>query len=112
MSVTEYHRQVYGTVGRVIPGIEVGIQVRDWDVDVVLLAAVASPILEAFYGLRCRRGIPVVGTIMSMSVAPFVARTVPLIVGTERIREAALRAVTAGSRCWSRPSTRGGPSLG
>jgi long-chain acyl-CoA synthetase len=26
MSVTEYHRQVYGTVGRVIPGIEVGIQ--------------------------------------------------------------------------------------
>ncbi|TDO24389.1 AMP-dependent synthetase/ligase [Pedobacter duraquae] len=26
MSVTEYDRQVYGTVGRVIPGIEVGIQ--------------------------------------------------------------------------------------
>ncbi|ATP55462.1 AMP-binding protein [Pedobacter ginsengisoli] len=26
MSVTEYHRQVYGTVGRVIPGIEIGIQ--------------------------------------------------------------------------------------
>lgn len=26
MSVTEYHRQVYGTVGRVLPGIEVGIQ--------------------------------------------------------------------------------------
>lgn len=26
MAVTEYHRQVYGTVGRVIPGIEVGIQ--------------------------------------------------------------------------------------
>ncbi|WP_026903652.1 AMP-dependent synthetase/ligase [Pedobacter glucosidilyticus] len=26
MSVTEYQRQVYGTVGRVIPGIEVGIQ--------------------------------------------------------------------------------------
>lgn len=26
MSVTEYHRQVYGTVGRVIPGIEVGVQ--------------------------------------------------------------------------------------
>jgi long-chain acyl-CoA synthetase len=26
MSVTEYNRQVYGTVGRVIPGIEVGIQ--------------------------------------------------------------------------------------
>ena len=26
MSVTEYHRQIYGTVGRVIPGIEIGIQ--------------------------------------------------------------------------------------
>jgi long-chain acyl-CoA synthetase len=26
MSVTEYHRQVYGTVGRIIQGIEVGIQ--------------------------------------------------------------------------------------
>lgn len=26
MSVTEYHRQVYGTVGRILPGIEVGIQ--------------------------------------------------------------------------------------
>ncbi len=26
MSVTEYNRQVYGTVGRVIPGIEIGIQ--------------------------------------------------------------------------------------
>jgi long-chain acyl-CoA synthetase len=26
MSVTEYHRQVYGTVGRIIPGIEVAIQ--------------------------------------------------------------------------------------
>jgi long-chain acyl-CoA synthetase len=26
MAVTEFHRQVYGTVGRIIPGIEVGIQ--------------------------------------------------------------------------------------
>ena len=26
MSVTEFHRQIYGTVGRVIPGIEIGIQ--------------------------------------------------------------------------------------
>lgn len=26
MSVTEYHRQVYGTVGRVLPDIEIGIQ--------------------------------------------------------------------------------------
>lgn len=26
VAVTEYHRQIYGTVGRVIPGIEIGIQ--------------------------------------------------------------------------------------
>lgn len=26
MSVTEFHRQIYGTVGRVIPGIEIGVQ--------------------------------------------------------------------------------------
>ncbi len=26
VSVTEYHRQIYGTVGRVVPGIEIGIQ--------------------------------------------------------------------------------------
>ncbi|HTH82932.1 MAG TPA: long-chain fatty acid--CoA ligase [Mucilaginibacter sp.] len=26
MSVTEYHRQIYGTVGRIVPGIEVAIQ--------------------------------------------------------------------------------------
>ncbi len=26
IAVTEYHRQIYGTVGRIIPGIEVGVQ--------------------------------------------------------------------------------------
>jgi long-chain acyl-CoA synthetase len=38
MSVTEYDRQVYGTVGRIIPGIEVGIQ----DPDTKELLAVQS----------------------------------------------------------------------
>ena len=76
---------VMGTLARLV---------RDRDVDVVH-GYEWPPILEAFYGLRSRRGIPVVGTIMSMSVAPFVPRTMPLIVGTERIREAAL---TAGHR--------------
>ncbi|MDF3076625.1 MAG: AMP-binding protein [Sphingobacteriaceae bacterium] len=38
MSVTEYHRQVYGTVGRVIPGIEVGIQ----DVDTKEFVAIQT----------------------------------------------------------------------
>lgn len=73
---------VMGTLARLV---------RDRGVDVVH-GYEWPPILNAFYGLRSRRGIPVVGTIMSMSVAPFVPRTVPLIVGTERIREAALAA--------------------
>ncbi len=38
MSVTEYHRQVYGTVGRIIPGIEVAIQ----DVDSKTLLTVQT----------------------------------------------------------------------
>ena len=38
MAVTEYHRQVYGTVGRVIPGIEVGIQ----DVDTKAFIAIQN----------------------------------------------------------------------
>ena len=73
---------VMGTLARLV---------RDRGVDVVH-GYEWPPILESFYGLRPRRGIPVVGTIWSMSVAPFVPRTVPLIVGTERIREAALKA--------------------
>ena len=64
---------------------------RDRDVDVVH-GYEWPPILEAFYALRFRRATPVVGTIMSMSVAPFVPHTIPLVVGTERIREAALSA--------------------
>lgn len=76
---------VMGTLARLV---------QDRNVDVVH-GYEWPPILEAFYGLRSRRGTPVIGTIMSMSVAPFVPRTVPLIVGTERIREAAL---TAGHR--------------
>lgn len=38
LSVTEYHRQVYGTVGRIIPRIEVGIQ----DVDTKAILAVQT----------------------------------------------------------------------
>lgn len=50
------------------------------------------PVIEAFLGTRVWRGTAVVGTVMAMSVVPFFPRTVPLTVGTERIREAALRA--------------------
>jgi phosphatidyl-myo-inositol alpha-mannosyltransferase len=50
------------------------------------------PVLEAFLGLGLWRRTPVVGTVMAMSVAPFIPRTVPLMVGTEQIRVAALEA--------------------
>ena len=50
------------------------------------------PVIEAFFGPGLWLRTPVVGTVMSMSVAPFFPRTVPLLVGTERIREAALAA--------------------
>ena len=50
------------------------------------------PVIEAFFGPGLRLRTPVVGTVMSMSVAPFFPRTVPLLVGTEQIREAALAA--------------------
>nr|WP_042177649.1 glycosyltransferase family 4 protein [Kibdelosporangium sp. MJ126-NF4]CEL12736.1 glycosyl transferase, group 1 [Kibdelosporangium sp. MJ126-NF4]CTQ93496.1 glycosyl transferase, group 1 [Kibdelosporangium sp. MJ126-NF4] len=47
------------------------------------------PVVEAFFGPGLRWRTPVVGTVMSMSVVPFFPRTVPLVVGTEAIREAA-----------------------
>ncbi|RZQ64226.1 glycosyltransferase [Amycolatopsis suaedae] len=46
------------------------------------------PVLEA---LAARRAA-VVATVLSMSVVPFLPRSVPLLVGTEQIREAALAA--------------------
>jgi glycosyltransferase involved in cell wall biosynthesis len=51
------------------------------------------PTVEAFAGPRLMLGQPVVSTVMSMAVAPFLPRTVPLIVGTDEIRR---RAVEAG----------------
>ena len=48
------------------------------------------PVLEALAAARGR--CAVVGTVLSMSVVPFFPRTVPLLVGTEEIREAALAA--------------------
>ncbi len=51
------------------------------------------PTVEAFAGPRLWLGLPVVSTVMSMAVAPFLPRTIPLVVGTEEIRR---RAVEAG----------------
>lgn len=45
------------------------------------------PILECVYGPGLRRGTAVVGTVMSMGVAPFIPRHVPLVVGTANIRD-------------------------
>ncbi|WP_283805381.1 glycosyltransferase family 4 protein [Nitrobacter hamburgensis] len=65
--------------------------VRDLGVDVVH-GYEWPPIIEAFLGPALLQQVPVVGTVMSMSVAPFLPRTVPLMVGTELIRRAALEA--------------------
>lgn len=43
------------------------------------------PVMEAVYGPGLRLGTPVVGTVMSMAVAPFIPRTLPLTVGTAGI---------------------------
>jgi glycosyltransferase involved in cell wall biosynthesis len=50
------------------------------------------PIMEASFGLALFSDVAVVGTVMSMSVAPFLPRSVPLTVGTELIRHAAIAA--------------------
>jgi glycosyltransferase involved in cell wall biosynthesis len=65
--------------------------VRDRDIDVVH-GHEWPPAVEAFLGpaMLCRT--PVVGTVMSMSVVPFFPRAIPLVVGTEQIRDAALAA--------------------
>jgi phosphatidylinositol alpha-mannosyltransferase len=44
------------------------------------------PTAEAILGPRLRLGVPVVCTVMSAMVAPFLPRALPLIVGTEELR--------------------------
>ncbi len=48
--------------------------------------------LEGYWGPRVRSGVPVIATVMSMAVAPFIPRDLPLIVGTEQIAVAERRA--------------------
>lgn len=48
------------------------------------------PIIEAFFGGTLFHGTPIVGTIMSMSIVPFLPRSIPLTVGTELIRQSAI----------------------
>jgi glycosyltransferase involved in cell wall biosynthesis len=48
--------------------------------------------LEAYWGPRTRSGVPAVATVMSMAVAPFLPRDMPLVVGTEQIADHERRA--------------------
>lgn len=57
--------------------------VRERDIDIVH-GYEWPPSLEAFLGCQATRARPV-STVMSMSVAPFIPGTMPLIVGTEQI---------------------------
>jgi glycosyltransferase involved in cell wall biosynthesis len=45
------------------------------------------PVLDAWFGPHLRLLTPVVATVMSMAVAPFLPKSVPLIVGTEQLRK-------------------------
>lgn len=65
--------------------------VRERNIDVVH-GYEWSTVIEGFFGPALRHRTPLVGTVMSMSVVWFFPRTVPLIVGTEEIREDAIAA--------------------
>lgn len=45
------------------------------------------PVIDTWFGPHLRLRTPVVATVMSMAVAPFLPRSVPLVVGTDRIRK-------------------------
>jgi glycosyltransferase involved in cell wall biosynthesis len=68
-----------------------GVLVRRRAIDVVH-GHEWPPIVEAFLGAGLPGSAAVVGTVMSMSVAPFLPRGIPLTVGTEKIRQAAVAA--------------------
>jgi glycosyltransferase involved in cell wall biosynthesis len=44
------------------------------------------PVIEAWLGPHVLRGTPVVGTVLSEAVAPFIPRSLPLVVGTNKLR--------------------------
>jgi glycosyltransferase involved in cell wall biosynthesis len=63
--------------------------VRDRGVDVVH-GHEWPPAVEAYLGPRTRLGVPAVATVMSAAVAPFLPRQMPLVVGTEQLRQEVL----------------------
>jgi glycosyltransferase involved in cell wall biosynthesis len=62
--------------------------VRERSVDVVH-GYEWPPAVEAFYGPRLRLGTPVLATVLSSSIVPFLPRPIPLLVGTEQLQHAA-----------------------
>jgi glycosyltransferase involved in cell wall biosynthesis len=48
------------------------------------------PALEAYLGPRLRQRVPAVATVMSAAVAPFLPRHMPLVVGTDQLRQEVL----------------------
>jgi glycosyltransferase involved in cell wall biosynthesis len=49
------------------------------------------PCLDAYYGAHLVAGVPLVCTVLSMSVSPLVPRSVPLIMGTDELGDEARR---------------------
>jgi glycosyltransferase involved in cell wall biosynthesis len=49
------------------------------------------PCLEAYYGAHGGLGVPLLCTVLSMSVSPLVPRSVPLVMGTEALGDEARR---------------------
>lgn len=49
------------------------------------------PCLDAYYGAHLRGGVPLLCTVLSMSVSPYVPASVPLVMGTEALAEEAAR---------------------
>jgi glycosyltransferase involved in cell wall biosynthesis len=87
------HIEIPPNRARPSPGVTrmLGDVVRRYAVDVVH-GHEWPPIVEAFLGVDLPGKAALVGTVMSMSVAPFLPRSVALTVGTEMIREAAIAA--------------------
>ncbi len=61
---------------------------RSWRLDLVH-AYEWPPCLDAYFGAHLAGGVPLLCTVLSMSVSPFVPPSVPLIMGTEALAEEA-----------------------
>jgi glycosyltransferase involved in cell wall biosynthesis len=85
LAAGESRRRPSGAVARQLVGLA---RQRGFD---VVHGYEWPPGVEAFFGPRLRLGTAAVCTVMSMSVAPFLPRALPLVVGTADIRRRAVR---------------------